>query len=263
VVSSFHPAELSPQKLQAAKHGGTELLRLYLEYADDPSRLDRGPTGGSASLNGFEHSILAALQEVGLPVWPQWGVAGYRIDFAIAHPKRPGEMVLAVETDGERYHTTRSARDRDRLRQEQLERLGWRFHRLWSADWLRDPEGETERIRRAWQQAVQDADNGTAGPANKPVAASAAQPDRPRINGHDRGPRPSVPRYPKIGDYSNDQLTEVCLWLLRDRRQLPRDERIRQAMTEFGFQKRGSIIVDRLGRACDQAQMIFDHEDGH
>jgi very-short-patch-repair endonuclease len=251
---------LSPQKLQAAKHGGTELLRLYLEYADDPSRLEKGPTGGSISLNGFERNVLAALQNAGIPVLPQWGVAGYRIDFALAHPKRPGEMVLAVETDGERYHKTRSARDRDRLRQEQLERLGWRFHRVWSADWLRDPAGETEKIREAWQRAIQDVEHGDVDPVEEPLDARVREPDRPHTTGHERGPRPWMPNYPKISDYGCDQLTDLCLWLLRDRRQLPRDERIRQAMEELEFHKRGRIIVERLNQAFDEAQTIHDRE---
>ena len=44
------------------------------------------------------------------------------------------------------YHSAKSARDRDRLRQEVLERLGWQVHRVWSTDWFRDPQGETSRI---------------------------------------------------------------------------------------------------------------------
>ena len=261
VVSSFHPTELSPQRLQATKHRGAELLRLYLEYADDQSRIDKGPSGGTASLNGFEQSVLTALQSAGLPVWPQWGVAGYRIDFAIAHPRRPSEMVLAVETDGERYHRVPAARDRDRLRQQQLERLGWRFHRVWSADWTHDPHGETEKIVGAWRQAVADADNG-AGPAQQPYAAHPPAREHAQGSVPNRGPRPPVPPGQNIKDYSDQQLADVCLWLLRDRRQLAREDRIKQAMDQLGFQKRGSTIVGRLSDALNRAQKIFDHVDG-
>ena len=150
---------LGTQESQEVRKSETPKVRgvgLYLEYAADPSRIDEGPSGGTAQLNGFEQSVLTALQSAGLPVWPQWGVAGYRIDFAIAHPQRPAEMVLAVETDGERYHRVPAARDRDRLRQQQLERLGWRFHRVWSADWMHDPHTETEKILGAWRQAVEE-----------------------------------------------------------------------------------------------------------
>ena len=263
VVSSFHPTDLSPQKLQAAKHRGSELLRLYLEYVQDPARPGGavGPT--PPPLNGFEQSVLAALQCAGLPVWPQWGVAGYRIDFAIAHPQRPGEMVLAVETDGERYHKARSARDRDRLRQEHLQRLGWRFHRIWSADWMRNPEAETEKIILAWQRAVTDADSDGRSQAGEPVTNRTSEPTYDHTAGQNRGPRPWIPRYSNIRDYSDRQLIDICLWLFRDGRQLPRDERIGQAIEELGFQKRGSIIVARLSEALGRAQTIFDQMDGN
>ncbi|HEX3959444.1 MAG TPA: AAA domain-containing protein [Trebonia sp.] len=262
VVSSFHPSELSPEKLRTAKHQGSELLRLYLEYVEDSSRPPAGPTAQSLFLNGFETSVHNALQRAGLPVWPQWGVAGYRIDFAIAHPKRPGEMVLAVETDGERYHKAQSARDRDRLRQEHLERLGWRFHRMWSMEWVENPEYETQKIVEAWKQAVMDADEGRTSKAPWTSVAAGAPEPLPHV-GHDRGNRPWIPSYTNIKDYSESQLIELCLWLLRDRLQLPRDERIGQAMTELGFQKRGRVIVDRLDNALAEAQRIFDRMDGN
>jgi hypothetical protein len=64
-----------------------------------------------------------------------------------------GEMVLAIEADGASYHSSGTVRDRDRLRQEHLERLGWAFHRIWSTDWFTDPAAEVERVRAAYQAA--------------------------------------------------------------------------------------------------------------
>jgi REase_MTES_1575/Transcription elongation factor, GreA/GreB, C-term len=57
--------------------------------------------------------------------------------------------VLGVECDGASYHSAKSARDRDRLRQEILEGLGWRLHRIWSTDWFNNPTREAERLRAA------------------------------------------------------------------------------------------------------------------
>ncbi len=51
--------------------------------------------------------------------------------------------MLAVECDGATYHSSKSARDRDRIRQSVLEGLGWRFHRIWSTDWYRNRHKET------------------------------------------------------------------------------------------------------------------------
>jgi very-short-patch-repair endonuclease len=62
------------------------------------------------------------------------GVKGYRIDIGVKHEDYPEGYILAVETDGATYHSTKSARDRDLLRQDILESHGWVFHRIWSTD---------------------------------------------------------------------------------------------------------------------------------
>jgi hypothetical protein len=63
-------------------------------------------------------------------------------------------MVLAIEADGASYRDSRSARDRDRLRKEHLERLGWAFHRIWSTNWFTDPASEAARVGQAYREAV-------------------------------------------------------------------------------------------------------------
>jgi hypothetical protein len=63
-------------------------------------------------------------------------------------------MVMAIEADGKSYRASSSARDRDRLRKEHLERLGWTFQRLWSTNWFRDPESELAKVRAAYDEAV-------------------------------------------------------------------------------------------------------------
>ena len=57
-------------------------------------------------------------------------------------------FLCGVECDGATYHSAKSARDRDRLRQEVLERLGWDLYRIWSTDWFRDPYGQTQLLKR-------------------------------------------------------------------------------------------------------------------
>jgi len=55
---------------------------------------------------------------------------------------------MGIECDGATYHSAKSARDRDRLRQTILERLGWQIRRIWSTDWFRNPNGELAPIIR-------------------------------------------------------------------------------------------------------------------
>jgi very-short-patch-repair endonuclease len=129
VVSSFSSHDVDSDRLTKA---GARLLAEYLEYAA------AGGTpmaaAGAEAANPFEASVRSRLAEYGITVVPQYGVGGYRVDFAAAHPDDPSRMILAVEADGASYRDSGSVRDRDRLRKEHLERLGWRFHRLWSTN---------------------------------------------------------------------------------------------------------------------------------
>ncbi len=74
------------------------------------------------------------------------GVAGFFIDLAVKDPAKGGTYLLGIECDGARYYSGRSARDRDRLRQEILEKLGWKIHRVWSTDWFKSRESEIKRL---------------------------------------------------------------------------------------------------------------------
>jgi len=126
---------------------GTRVLREYLEYARSGVLSEVAPTGGEAE-SDFEVAVTEVLQDAGYDVVPQLGVAGYRIDIAVRHPRYRGAYIAAIECDGAAYHSGVSVRDRDRIRQEILESLGWqgRIWRVWSADWFRNPRHETSRM---------------------------------------------------------------------------------------------------------------------
>ena len=151
VVSSFSSRDVDPDRVTSA---GARLLCDYLEYTDSGGSAAGGPAPEHAGLSPFEADVAERLAGLGITVAPRYGVGGYRVDFAAAHPAEPGRMVLAIEADGASYRDSRSARDRDRLRKEHLERLGWTFHRIWSTNWFSDPEAEVAKVQRAYQAAV-------------------------------------------------------------------------------------------------------------
>ena len=100
----------------------------------------------SSPKNDFERSVGAVLKENGYDVVPQVGVAGFFVDLGVKHPARDGAFLLGIECDGASYHSGGSARDRDRLRQEILENLGWKIHRIWSTDWFKSRESKIRRL---------------------------------------------------------------------------------------------------------------------
>lgn len=177
VVASFTPGELVARELK--NRGVSELLR-YLDYAARGTpALSVGVGEGEAEVESpFEESVLRVVQGWGYSVRPQVGAAGYRIDLGVRHPEKPGEFVLGIECDGARYHSSRVARDRDRLRQQVLEGLGWTIHRIWGPSWYRDRAGQERRLREAIERACTGA-----GPrVVRRVAESAGPRDSERID---------------------------------------------------------------------------------
>ena len=139
----------------ATTNEGVRHLRRYLDFAArglPALALDAG-SGGDAE-SPFEESVIAAIRSWGYDVTPQVGAAGYRIDMAVQHPDKPGVHVLGVECDGAQYHSSRVARDRDRLREQVLTGLGWTMHRIWGTAWYRDRHGAERRLIDAIESAI-------------------------------------------------------------------------------------------------------------
>ncbi len=155
---------MAPEDIVTDMHTplGTKALRDYLDFAKR-GVLVTTDEGEREPDSDFEISVANVVTALGYEVKPQLGVAGFFIDMAVRNPDRPGEFLVGIECDGATYHSGSSVRDRDRIRQEILESLGWkgRIHRIWSTDWFYNPRQETERLRnfleeRRLQSAVED-----------------------------------------------------------------------------------------------------------
>ena len=131
---------------------GVVVLKRYLKYAETDKSDISIPTSREAG-SPFEEEVADALRELGFQVDHQIGSAGYFIDLGVKDPERPGRYLLGIECDGATYHSAQSARDRDRLRQQVLEGLGWRIHRIWSTDWFRTPDRELRKAAKAIEAA--------------------------------------------------------------------------------------------------------------
>ena len=123
----------------------------YLRFARDGISAIPASTGGEPE-SEFEQWVLDMLQAHGYQGEPQVGVCGYRIDIAVRHPVKPGVFLCGIECDGATYHSARSVRERDRLRQEVLEKYGWKLYRIWSTDWFRNPNPQTSKLLRYLQE---------------------------------------------------------------------------------------------------------------
>ena len=155
LVSSMHYTDIDLKRTSAE---GAKLLREYLDYAENGDiALER-----AVSINPFEHfdsdfelEVYDFLRSNGFSVDTQIGCSGFRIDLGLKMPNS-SDYVLAIECDGATYHSSKNARDRDRLRQEILERMGWKFYRIWSTDWFKNKSIEQLRLLEAATEAIKN-----------------------------------------------------------------------------------------------------------
>jgi very-short-patch-repair endonuclease len=250
IVSTFGHYDMDPDR---ASGRGVELLRLYLEYAASGGHELKEARDGFVPLNAFELDIFDALSARKISLLPQWGASGYRIDMVAQHPERPGRFVLAIECDGASYHSSPTARDRDRLRQEHLESLGWRFLRIWSTDWFTRRDSEIERAVEAYQSAVAAASLPAAGQPHGTENDSKGRTESSAVH-PGRGPKPHLPKPTSIRDYSDEQLDRLVLWVRSDQLLRSDEELTDDVMKELPFARRGALIDDAIRRALGRTR---------
>ena len=261
VVSSFTHHDLAPDYPKR----GVQLLRGFLEFAASGGRHFARGTATTVPLNPFEQSVFDELTRHGLKLVPQVGSSNYRIDMVAMHPEQEGRFVLAIECDGASYHSAPTARDRDRLRQQQLEARGWRFHRIWSTDWFLRRDEEVQRTLRAFEEAVRYGSVVTTPPAAVgpgPVSPPRSRPEplaeapvvsgppSPASGGRTRGPRPNVlAGRGGIADYSMSELRELVRWVRSDGLMHTDEEIVAEVTAALGFKRRGAKIVSAIEAA--------------
>ncbi len=154
------------------------------------------------------------------------------------YPEEQGRFVLALEADGATYYSTETARDRDRIRHNHLERFGWKFHRICSTEWFRNKEREIELVVNAFEEAVVSKNNPQVIKLNIQRPEVVVSPSR-------SGLKPVLSPHPSIDDYQGEISAFIC-WFCSDG-VLRSDEVIFDAVfDELPYGRRGRRIVDRI-----------------
>ena len=155
VFASIRAEQINLAKTRAV---GVRDLKAFLDYAERgsvalPAR-DEGSLGPAE--NVFEEAVADSFRAKGWEVRTQVGVSGYRVDLGIVHPDRAGSYLAGLECDGAQYHSSATARDRDKIRQSVLEGLDWTILRIWSTDWFRNSSAVVDRIQGQLKKILDD-----------------------------------------------------------------------------------------------------------
>lgn len=120
-----------------------DIRKRLLEYAENPHALQQEYEQIERKAESpFEEAVAKSLVRKGYHVVQQWAVGSYRIDMVISD----SQGRVALECDGERWHSGDAKIRADMERQTILERLGWRFLRLRGSEYYSNPEKAMERI---------------------------------------------------------------------------------------------------------------------
>jgi very-short-patch-repair endonuclease len=251
--------ELSPTSgsgLRAFKH--------FIQYAEH-GRLGVATPVGRPPDSPFEEEVIETLERLGYEVHPQVGCAGFFIDMAVTDPNQPGRYLIGIECDGAAYHSARSARDRDRLRESVLRGLGWKLHRIWSKAWFKSRDREIERLISAIQlaqAAPSDAPDVPKSDAQRIDAAvgvseemTAASQSSRKASGSPAQPYEFCRLNISIGSTDlhmvpTAQLADWLAQVVAVESPVHWAEAGRRITESLGVQRMGNRIQDALGRAC-------------
>ena len=238
----------------SSRKAGIVALKKFLQYAekgylDVPTRTDK------LFDSDFEESVANFLKLRDYQVHPQVGMAGFYIDLGVLHPKNPARYVLGIECDGATYHSSRSARDRDCIRQKILEDRGWSIHRIWSTDWFNRRAAEEHRLLDALQRAetAPKANPAEREPPPPPPPCTDVRPTPER----EASPRITVPYKEADFRVRSDALPhevprkveEAVRRIVDIEGPIHTEEVARRVATVWGLERAGSRIQDATRRA--------------
>lgn len=141
LIHSVSPEELSSECLR---------YKLIMYYNNYNSEKEKSKERLFESL--FEKDFYKMMQSKGIILEPQFKVGKYRIDFIV---ENDDDKKIAIECDGDKYHTLDDY-ENDIIRQEILERCGWRFIRIRASQYYYDQENAVNEVCKKIQEYLED-----------------------------------------------------------------------------------------------------------
>ncbi|TET71000.1 DUF3320 domain-containing protein, partial [Candidatus Bathyarchaeota archaeon] len=140
-------------RLESTQAEGVHSLHHYMRYAERrPKNLMNGEVGGGYD-SPLELNVAEEVERLGYRAVPWVGSSSFKVDLGVVDPEDPTRFIMGIMCDGDNYRSASTSRDRDRLRLQVLESLGWRIHRIWSPDWVQRHGTEVKRLEKALRGA--------------------------------------------------------------------------------------------------------------
>lgn len=237
--------------LERARGRGVASFKTFLSYAET-GRLSVAAKSGREEDSPFEESVRRAVESLGYEVDSQVGQAGFFIDLAVRDGQTEGRYLLGIECDGAAYHSSRSARDRDRLRQAVLEDHGWIIHRVWSTDWFQRQSDQLRKIAAVLEKAklIPNSNTHSAPPTKTDPSEEIEREALPELDDsslanlavHYQEARFEVPSRQEPHALQIKALAEIVLKIVQIEGPIHEDEVVNRVRDLWGYARAGSRI---------------------
>ena len=236
VFSTMHSSQID---LRRSKAKGVEGLKHFLEYAEFHTLAAIERKEEERPVTGVADEIAEALRERGYDVELGVGRSRFKVDLAVASRNNDSKYCLGILLDGETYRDTQTTRDREIVQPGVLQGLAWRVMRVWSVDWLNNPERLLERIEKAIVEPEPEPE-----PEEKPTFDISNEkevivPEKKRPLNFDR----------TIDEISPEEVRQALLDVVSEQLSLPEDNATLLAAKRLGFARRGQKVEAALQRA--------------
>lgn len=269
VFANFRAGDLRADSISPF---GLRALKTFLDFAETRNLYSAESVSADTD-SPFEDSVYELLRDHGYEVRKQIGCAGFRVDLGVVDPKQPGRYLLGIECDGAKYHSSPVARDRDRLRQQILVRLGWKIHRIWSTDWYRN-RPETERRLLEVVEQVRNGDNSSVwcdsgAPSFEAEEADVVEVETQAAPATHGRPEDEVVEYQVCVSLGNiaqtygelheqpiSVMAEMVVEVVRSEGPVHLDEIVRRIRTLWGLKRAGQRITRAVALGTDYAARV-------
>ncbi len=133
VVSSIRYSDIRTDNTDSV---GVKNLKQYLEFIENIT-LNSNKT---SEADGVITSVASYLSELGYKTYTNYGSSEFKIDLAVM---KNDQFILAIMVD---KYTNKTVTDNERLIPLLLNRLGWRYHKIYSTAWINNPELEKKNL---------------------------------------------------------------------------------------------------------------------
>lgn len=121
-----------------------DMRRDLIEYANNPNAfLQVVDAIEKKSESPFEEVVAKSLVADNYNIKQQYAVGSYRLDMVVSD----GDNKVALECDGEAWHSTEAQIRSDMERQAILERIGWKFIRIRGSEYYHNPDKAMEVVK--------------------------------------------------------------------------------------------------------------------